>query len=131
MGEEPHHARFLMRLASFSRLIPFDKRGTGLSDPVRLDEIPSLEQWMDDVTAVIDAAGADQVAVVAHGAGGPMATLFAATYPERVSGLVLIGTFATLARHDDYPAGIPPQIADITLSGDSNGSPRARASPRP
>jgi pimeloyl-ACP methyl ester carboxylesterase len=76
MGEEPHHARFLMRLASFSRLIPFDKRGTGLSDPVRLDELPSLEQWMDDVTAVIDAAGADQVAVVAHGAGGPMATLF-------------------------------------------------------
>jgi len=74
---------------------------------------------MDDVTAVIDAAGADQVAVVAHGAGGPMATLFAATYPERVSGLVLNSTFATLARHDDYPAGIPPQIADITLSGDS------------
>jgi class 3 adenylate cyclase len=113
--EEPHHARFLTRLASFSRLILFDKRGTGLSDPVRLDELPGLEQWMDDVTAVIDAAGTDQVAVVAHGAGGPMATLFAATYPERVSGLVLISTFATLARHDDYPAGIPSQIADITL----------------
>jgi class 3 adenylate cyclase len=113
--EEPHHARFLTRLASFSRLILFDKRGTGLSDPVRLDELPSLERWMDDVTAVIDAAGADQVAVVAHGAGGPMATLFAATYPERVSGLVLISTFATLGRHDDYPAGLPPQIADITL----------------
>ena len=158
--EEPHHARFLTRLASFSRLILFDKRGTGLSDPVRLDELPSLEQWMADVTAVIDAARADRVAVVAHGAGGPMAMLFAATYPERVSGLALISTFATLTRHDDYAAGIPPQIADLTLewltggwgtgatldalgpalpaiaryvrgSAGSNGSPRARASPRP
>jgi class 3 adenylate cyclase len=113
--EERHHARFLTRLASFSRLILFDKRGTGLSDPVRLDELPTLERWMDDVTAVIDTAGADQVAVVAHGAGGPMAMLFAASYPERISSLVLISAFATLARHDDYPAGIPPQIADTTL----------------
>jgi len=113
--EERHHARFLTRLASFSRLILFDKRGTGMSDPVRLDELPTLERWMDDVTAVIDTAGADQVALVAHGAGGPMAMLFAASYPERVSSLALISTFATLARHDDYPAGIPPQIADLTL----------------
>jgi pimeloyl-ACP methyl ester carboxylesterase len=110
--EEPRYARFLARLASFSRLIVFDKRGTGLSDPVALDELPTLERWMDDVRVVIDAAGAEQVAVVAHGAGGPMAMLFPATYPERVSGLVLISTFATLARHGDYPVGLPPSMAD-------------------
>ena len=62
--EEPACARFLRRLASFARLILFDKRGTGMSDPVPLDELPTLEQWMDDVTTVIDAAGAGQVAVI-------------------------------------------------------------------
>jgi class 3 adenylate cyclase len=119
--EEPRHARFLSRLASFSRLILFDKRGTGLSDPVPLNELPTLERWMDDVRAVIDAAGAEQVAIVAHGAGGPMAMLFAATYPERVSGLVLISTYATLARHDDYRIGLPPTVADAALEWLTNG----------
>ncbi len=119
--EEPHHARFLARLASFSRLILFDKRGTGMSDPVPLDELPTLEQWMDDVRTVIDAAGAEQVALVAHSAGGSMAILFAATYPERVSGLVLVSSFATMRRHDDYPIGLPPSIADTVLEWLSEG----------
>jgi class 3 adenylate cyclase/predicted alpha/beta hydrolase len=119
--EEPHHARFLARLASFSRLILFDKRGTGMSDPVPLDELPTLEQWMDDVRTVIDAVGAEQVALVAHAAGGSMAMLFAATYPERVSGLVLVSSFATMRRHDDYPVGIPPSIADTVLEWLSEG----------
>jgi class 3 adenylate cyclase len=110
--EEPRHARFLARLASFSRLILFDKRGTGLSDPTPLDELPTLESWMDDVRAVIDAAGAEQVALIGHGAGGPMTVLFAASYPERVSALVLVSSFASLARREGYPAGIPPSVAD-------------------
>jgi class 3 adenylate cyclase len=119
--EEPHHARFLARLASFSRLILFDKRGTGMSDPVPLDELPTLEQWMDDVKTVIDAAGAEQVALVAQGASGAMAMLFAATYPERVSGLVLLSSFATMMRHDDYPIGIPPSLADTMFEWLSGG----------
>ena len=119
--EEPRHARFLARLASFSRLILFDKRGTGMSDPVPLEELPTLEQWMDDVKTVIDAAGAEQVALVAHAAGGAMAMLFAATYPERVSGLVLLSSFATMRRHDDYPIGIPPSVADSVFEWLSEG----------
>jgi class 3 adenylate cyclase len=119
--EEPNHARFLARLASFSRLILFDKRGTGMSDPVPLDELPTLEQWMDDVKTVIDAAGAEQVALVAQGAGGAMAMLFAATYPDRVSGLVLLSSFATMGRHDDYPIGIPPSLADAMFEWLSEG----------
>jgi class 3 adenylate cyclase len=119
--ELPRHARFLARLASFSRLIVFDKRGTGMSDPVPLDQLPTLEQWMDDVKTVIDAAGAEQVALVAHAAGGAMAMLFAATYPERVSGLVLLSSFATMRRHDDYPIGLPPSLADTALEWLSEG----------
>jgi len=76
---------------------------------------------MDDVKTVIDAAGAEQVALVAHAAGGAMAMLFAATYPERVSGLVLLSSFATMRRHDDYPIGIPPSVADSVFEWLSEG----------
>jgi len=92
---EPNFARFLMRLASFSRLILFDKRGTGLSDRVPIHELPTLEQRMDDVRAVMDAVGTERAALFAYWEGGPMAVLFAATYPERTRALVLAGTFAT------------------------------------
>jgi class 3 adenylate cyclase/predicted alpha/beta hydrolase len=119
--EDPHNVRFLARLASFSRLILFDKSGTGMSDPVPLDELPSLERWMDDMKAVIDAAGAEQVALVAHSAGGSMAILFAATYPERVSALVLLSSFATMRRHDDYPIGLPSALADGVFEWLSEG----------
>ena len=77
--ESPVRARLLERLGSFCRLIRFDKRGTGLSDR---GPIPSLEQRMDDVRAVMDAAGSARAAMFAHSEGGPMAILFAATYPS-------------------------------------------------
>src|SRR5450759_1398903 len=89
--EEPGLARFLKRLASFSRLILFDKRGTGLSD--RVAELPTLEQRMDDVRAVMDAVGSERAALLGISEGGPMCTLFAATYPERTSALVMIGSY--------------------------------------
>src|SRR4051812_28856465 len=92
--EVPEYARFLSRLASFSRLILFDKRGTGLSDPVPLDRLPTLEQRMDDVRAVLDAAGSGQAAIFGASEGGNMCVLFAATYPERVRALVLAGVYA-------------------------------------
>jgi pimeloyl-ACP methyl ester carboxylesterase len=88
---DPGITRFLEHLASFSRLIMFDKRGTGLSDPVM--GVATLEERMDDVRAVMDAVGSERAAVLGLSEGGPMSILFAATYPERVSALVLCGTF--------------------------------------
>jgi pimeloyl-ACP methyl ester carboxylesterase len=90
--EEPLCARFLERLTSFSRLILFDKRGTGLSD--REGGVPTLEQRMDDVRAVLTAAGSERAAVLGISEGGAMSVLFAATYPDRTAALVLYGTFA-------------------------------------
>jgi len=90
--ELPTWARFFSRLASFSRLILFDKRGTGLSD--RSAGIATLEERMDDVRAVMDAAGSERAALFGVSEGGPMSVLFAATYPDRASALVLYGSYA-------------------------------------
>jgi len=92
--EEPNLARFLSKLASFSRLILFDKRGMGMSDRVPDAQLPSLETRMDDVRAVMDAAGSERAVVYGVSEGGPMAMLFAATYPERTIALILYGTDA-------------------------------------
>jgi class 3 adenylate cyclase len=101
--EHPAYSRFLQRLASFSRLILFDKRGTGLSD--RIVELPTLEQRMDDVRAVMDAAGSKRAALFGISEGGPMSVLFAATHPARASSLVLYGSIARGAWAPDYPWG--------------------------
>ena len=87
---EPRFARFLRRLSSFSRLILFDKRGTGLSDRVPLNQLPTLEQRMGDVRAVMDAVGSRRAAIVGVSEGGPLSVLFSATHPEKVAGLVMI-----------------------------------------
>jgi pimeloyl-ACP methyl ester carboxylesterase len=89
---DPGMTRFSERLASFSRLVMYDKAGTGLSDPVLA--VPTLEQRMEDLHAVLDAAGAARPVLLGISEGGPMSLLFAATYPERVSGLILYGTLA-------------------------------------
>lgn len=104
--EEPHFASFLNRLASFSRLILFDKRGTGLSDRVPLSELPTLEQRMEDVHAVMNAVGSERAVLIGVSEGGPMCSLFAATYPERTAALVMIGTYAKRIQDDDYPWGV-------------------------
>jgi pimeloyl-ACP methyl ester carboxylesterase len=101
--EEPSFARFLERLSSFSRLIAFDARGTGLSD--RAPELPAMEQQVDDVLMVLDAVGARSAAFFGISQGGPMAILFAATHPQRTSALVLYGTYARVRTADDYPWG--------------------------
>lgn len=101
--EEPSLARFYQRLASFSRLILFDKRWTGLSD--RGGAVPTLEMRMDDVRAVMDAADSERAAVMGVSEGGPMSALFAATYPERTRALVLYGTYARRLKAPDYPWG--------------------------
>jgi pimeloyl-ACP methyl ester carboxylesterase len=107
--EEPSYARFLHRLASFSRLILFDKRGTGLSDRVHDSELPTLEQRMDDVRAVMDAAGSQRAALFGVSEGGPMCALFAATFPARTSALVMYGSYAKRVWAADYPWAPTPQ----------------------
>jgi class 3 adenylate cyclase len=109
MWEEPNHAHLLSRLASFSRLILFDKRGTGMSDPVPVDRLPTLEQRMDDVRAVMDAAGSDKAALFGSSEGGLMSIVFAATYPERTRALVTHGIYAKRLRGDDYPWAPTPE----------------------
>ena len=101
--EDPALARFLNRLASFSRLIVFDKRGTGLSDRVAERALPTLEQRMDDIRAVMDAAGSNRAAIFGLSEGGPLSTLFAATYPARTAALIMYGAYAKWIRSDDYP----------------------------
>jgi pimeloyl-ACP methyl ester carboxylesterase len=97
--------RFYERLASFSRLILFDKRGTGLSDRVPVDDLPTLETRMDDMRAVLDVVGAERAAVLGHSEGGAMCALFAATYPERTQALVMVGSSARTRWAPDYPIG--------------------------
>jgi class 3 adenylate cyclase len=98
-------ARFFDRLASFSRLILFDKRGTGLSDPV--SSVPTLEQRVDDVRAVMDAAGSERAAMFGISEGAPMSALFAAAHPERAAALVLYGAMARTTEAPDYPWASP------------------------
>lgn len=96
------------RLASFSRLIIFDPRGCGISDPIPPGAAPTIEERADDIRAVLDAAGSERAAVLAQGHGGPAGMLLAATDPDRVSSLVLYGTYARWRRGEDYPVGMPP-----------------------
>ena len=93
--EDPLHARFFRRLASLSRLILFDKRGTGLSDRVPERELPTLEERMDDVRAVMDAAGSERATLFGFSEGGGMSILFAATYPQRTAALCCTGRTPT------------------------------------
>ncbi len=108
--EEPAIAGFLRRLASFSRLIVFDKRGQGLSD--RLGRPPTLEESMDDLGAVMDAAGSERAAIFGISEGGPMSMLYAATHPDRVSSLVLYGTYARLLEAPDFRVGVSGERFD-------------------
>ncbi|HVQ40634.1 MAG TPA: alpha/beta fold hydrolase [Vicinamibacterales bacterium] len=102
---EPSFAAFLTRLASTARLILFDKRGTGLSDPVPVSQLPTLEERLDDVRAVMDAAGSERAVLLGVSEGGPLCTLFAATYPERTEALLMIGSYARRLVDHDYPWG--------------------------
>ena len=111
----PGFAYYLRRLASFSRVISFDKRGIGLSDPVPVDRLPFLEEWMSDVRAVMDAAGVERAVLLGANEGSMMAALFAATYPDRVSSLVLANATARPAWAPDNPSGVPPEIIDALV----------------
>jgi class 3 adenylate cyclase len=113
--ESPHVTHFLNRLGSFCRLIRFDKRGTGLSD--RVADTPTLEQRMDDVRAVMDSARIERAAVLGISEGGPMCALFAATYPERTSALILYGAMARMAWAPDHAWGQTSDELEARLKG--------------
>ena len=112
---EPSFARFLERLAKFSRLIVFDKRGTGLSDRVDDKHLPTIEQRMDDVRAVMDAAGSKKAALLGISEGGPMSIVFAATYPERTHCLMTFGSYARAVASPDYPWARSEELWQATL----------------
>jgi class 3 adenylate cyclase len=113
--ESPAYADFYMRLASFSRLIMFDRRGTGSSDGISRSAIPTWEEWTEDIVAVLDAAGSRRAAILAATDSGPIAILLAAMHPELVSALVLFNTTARFLQADEYPIGAPPEVADATV----------------
>ncbi len=110
--DNPVRARLLQRLSSFCRLIRLDKRGTGLSDRVK---IGTLEERMDDVRAVMDAAGSEKAALFGYSEGGPMSILFSATYPERTTALIIYGSYARRLRAPDHPHGMSPEEFDAFI----------------
>jgi pimeloyl-ACP methyl ester carboxylesterase len=111
----PQVASYVDHLASFSRLIRFDLRGSGQSDPLAPGESLSLDGIAADLLAVLDAAGSTAVAVLANGYGGLVGVVFAATYLDRTSSLVLDGCSARTAWAPDYPFGLPGELLDVAL----------------
>ena len=109
--------RYVDRIASFAGLILFDERGSGMSDPIGLAQLPTLEDRMDDIRAVMEAAPVERAVVMGSGAGSPLAMLFAATYPDRVAGLILYAPFAALAIGEEYPIGFPPTLLEEVAAG--------------
>jgi class 3 adenylate cyclase/pimeloyl-ACP methyl ester carboxylesterase len=115
--EDPQIALFLRRLASFSRLIRFDRRGTGASDPLPPDPLPPWEAYAEELVAVMDAAGSQRATLMATGPqAGPLALCFAATRPERTAALILIGATARYLVADDYPIGLPRERAEAMIA---------------
>jgi pimeloyl-ACP methyl ester carboxylesterase len=114
---EPSFARFLTRLSGFARLIVFDKRGTGLSDRVPIAQLPSLEVRMDDVRAVMAAAGSRRAVLMGVSEGGPLTALFSATYPQLVAGVIIIGGYARRLWAPDYPWGPTAEQREAFIVG--------------
>ncbi len=115
MWDQPLLADVLERLASFSRLICFDRRGCGISDPIPLGATPVLDDWLEDLGAVMDAVHSERAVLVGCSGGGPLSVLFAATYPDRVSSLVLVNSYARFSRAPEFRIGMPPELVEQAL----------------
>jgi class 3 adenylate cyclase len=127
VDEEPHFRRVLERLCSFARVVQFDARGVGLSDPVSPSEPPTLEQWVDDAICVLDACGCDEVVLFAPRDSTLQAVMLATAHPARVSKMVIVNGFARFRRADDYLIGIPGDTLDAFLESSIEGAPGADA----
>ena len=114
IAENPRTERLMRRFASFGRLILLDMRGAGLSDPI--EHQPTLEEWADDVRAVMAAVESDRAVLIGHGSAAQLCMLFAATHPDLTTALVTINGFARLRRADDYPWGLPPEAESTILA---------------
>ena len=114
LDDVPFYCNLVDDMARFARVVIFDKRGTGLSD--RSLGFGSLADRMDDIRAVMDAAGIERAALFGISEGGPLAILFAATYPDRVTTLCLYGTFARLSYDSDYQIGLPPELLEAVVN---------------
>jgi class 3 adenylate cyclase len=114
--EDPGFTLFLRSLASFSRLILFDRRGMGASDPLPQDPLPPWESYAEELVAVLDAVGSERAAILAEMDGGPLALFFAGTRPDRTSALILANTAAKFVAADDYPIGIPAEVGEAVLA---------------
>ena len=114
--EVPESTEYLSRLASFSRLVFFDRRGTGASDGIDRNAIPTWEEWTEDLMAVLDAAGSERAAILASLDAGPIAIMFAAMHPERVSALILVTTSARYSFAEDYPVGLTPEDVETMIA---------------
>jgi pimeloyl-ACP methyl ester carboxylesterase len=127
MWDDPVLASILRRLSTFSRVITFDKRGTGMSDPVPQTHLPGLDQRMDDVRAVMDAVESEKATLLGHSEGGNMSILFAATFPERTEKLILASCYAKRVWSEDYPWAPTPaeREADIRQTEQTWGDPDA------
>jgi class 3 adenylate cyclase len=117
----PPLADLLERLASFSRLIMFDNRGSGLSDPVPTAALPTIDDWVEDMPVVLDAVNSERAALVTNIGGGFLAMSFAAAHPERVSALVLVDCFARFLAAPDFPIGAPPETLELALEQAEEG----------
>lgn len=123
VDDEPNFRRLRQRLSSFARLIQFDARGIGLSDPVSPKDPPTLEQWVADAICVLDAAGSPKPVVLAPRDSTLQAVMLASSHPGRVSKLIIVNGFARLRRAPDYPEGVPGHIVDSFLEAVIEGAP--------
>jgi class 3 adenylate cyclase/pimeloyl-ACP methyl ester carboxylesterase len=114
MWEQPRIERYLRKLGTFSRVIAFDKRGTGVSDPVPMGALPTLEQWADDIRVVLDVVESSKAAILGNMEGVQMALLFAGLHPERTRALVALDGTACYLRREDYPIGLPEYLVDAS-----------------
>lgn len=122
--DDPYLGPFARRFASLGRFITYDKRGTGMSDPVESGAVPSLEERVDDLMAVLDAAECERATLLAFADGGAIAILFAAAHPERVETLGLYACWARLRQTPDYPCGVPDEVVDslVEMVGETWGT---------
>lgn len=123
MDDEPRLARSMGRLNSLGRLIRFDRRGIGLSDPVSPSTPPTVEQWVDDAVAVLDAVGSERAVVVAAAEASPVGLLMAAMHPERVESLVVVNAYARVLWDVDYPEGPPAAVVEQGLAATTDTAP--------
>ena len=121
LWEDVRTATFVEALSRFARVVLFDRRGTGLSDPVPLSSLPTMETWVEDLVAVLDAAGSRQCVVAASDLAATTAILFAAIHPDRTRALILVNATARARRADDYPAGVPDHFVEPYLASIEQG----------